>query len=295
MANKKALGRGLRALLPDAPASPGEEQRAMSGAIDFIPVNRITPNPFQPREVFDPEHLAELRRSIAEKGIVQPITVRRHDDGYQLIAGERRLRAVRDLEIQEIPAYILEIDSDEEMLELAIIENIHREDLNPVDIARGYRRLIDECRLTQEQVADKVGKDRTTVTNFLRLLKLPRRIQSSLQADELSMGHARALLSLPTSEEQIALWQKIVRQKLSVRQVEDLARNAQRKSEKQKKPVVVDRRSLYIEDVENRLRTHLTTKVHIKSRPKGGAIEIEYFSDDELERLVSMICGDESI
>ncbi len=159
--------------------------------------------------------LAELRKSIAEKGIVQPVTVRQVDDGYQLISGERRLRAVRELGHAEIPAYIIEITSDEEMLELSIIENIHRENLNAIEIARGYRRLIDECNLTQEAVADKVGKDRTTVTNFLRLLKLPRRIQSSLQIDELSMGHARALLSLATSEEQIAVWEKIVKQKLS--------------------------------------------------------------------------------
>jgi len=291
MANKKALGRGLRALLPDAPLTqPGEAATAQTGRIASIPVRKIAPNPFQPREVFDPEMLAELRKSIAEKGIVQPVTVRQVDDGYQLISGERRLRAVRELGHAEIPAYIIEITSDEEMLELSIIENIHRENLNAIEIARGYRRLIDECNLTQEAVADKVGKDRTTVTNFLRLLKLARRIQSSLQIDELSMGHARALLSLATSKEQIAVWEKIVKQKLSVRQVEELTRRLQ-KEQNQTNPAP-SRRSHYLEDAENRLRTHLTTQVRIKARAKGGAIEIVYFSDDELDRLIHMICDD---
>ncbi len=284
MVNKKALGRGLGALLPD-----DSDQRQTAGRIEFVKVSMISPNPFQPRENFDPEALQELENSIREKGVVQPVTVRMFGEGYQLIAGERRLRAVRDLGLPEIPVYILDVSSDEEMLELAIVENIHREDLNPVDVAQGYRRLIDECKLTQEQVAEKVGKDRTTVTNFLRLLKLPRRVQTSISNKELSMGHARALLALPSAEKQIEALQQITQKRLSVRQVEQLVR----KMTEPKTPGKAENETVnyYFEDVENKLRQRLATKVTIKPRSKGGTVEIAYFSDDDLERLVSLMCN----
>jgi ParB family transcriptional regulator, chromosome partitioning protein len=285
MTNRKALGRGLSALLPDVPAESQND-----GNIQFVRVDRISPNPFQPREVFDPQKLDELARSIAENGIVQPITVRRFQDGYQLIAGERRLRCVRDLGIEKIPAFILDIQSDEEMMELSIIENIHREDLNPIDVANGYRRLIEECRLTQEQVAHKVGKDRATVANFLRLLKLPRRIQESTQSGEISMGHARALLSLENAEQQLDLWKKIVKSSLSVRQVEEAARKKNEPAAE--KPKAAPAHSAYFEDAENRLRTKLATKVTIKTRTVGGSIEIDYYNADDLDRLIHDIIGD---
>lgn len=285
MTNRKALGRGLSALIPDLPDQNRDEEN-----IQFIRVDRISPNPFQPREVFDPEKLAELANSIAEKGVVQPITVRRFMDGYQLIAGERRLRCVRDLGIEKIPAYTLDVDSDEEMMELSIIENIHREDLNPIDIANSYKRLIDDCHLTQEQVAQKVGKDRATVTNFIRLLKLPKQIQQSAQNGDVSMGHARALLSLEKIEDQLELWKKIVKNNLSVRQVENTVRKLQQsqKNSLDKKSV----KSIYVEDVENKLRSHFTTKVNIKSKAKGGTIEIDYYTDDDLNRVLSLILGE---
>lgn len=285
MTNRKALGRGLSALIPEVPAESQND-----GNIQFVRVDRISPNPFQPREVFDSQKLDELARSIAENGIVQPVTVRRFQDGYQLIAGERRLRCVRDLGIEKIPAFILDVQSDEEMMELSIIENIHREDLNPIDIANGYRRLIEECRLTQEQVAHKVGKDRATVTNFLRLLKLPRRIQESTQSGEISMGHARALLAVESAEQQLELWKKIVKSNLSVRQVEEAAR---KKNELPvEKPKATIAHSAYFEDAENRLRTKLATKVTIKTRTTGGSIEIEYYSADDLDRLIHDIISD---
>ncbi len=285
MANKKALGRGLSALLPDISA----EENA-KGKIELVQVARVSPNPFQPREKFDPVTLEELKNSIAEKGVIQPVTVRQVEEGFQLIAGERRLRAVRDLGIETIPAYIMQIDSDEDMLELAIIENIHREDLNPIDVANGYRRLIEECELTQEQVAEKVCKDRTTITNFLRLLKLPRRIQESLQQQELSMGHARALLALESAEEQLDVWKNILQKKLSVRKVEDLVRNKSTKSKAQSQ--VPDKKAYYFEDVENRLRQKLMTRVKVKPRANGGGfVEVEFFDDDELERLLSLFEG----
>ena len=288
MTNRKALGRGLSALIPEVPA---ESQQTIE-SIKFIPVAKISPNPFQPRESFDPIKLEELSNSIAEKGIVQPITVRRYETGFQLIAGERRFRCVRDLGIAEIPAYILDVDSDEEMMELSIIENIHREDLNPIDIAHSYKRLVDECNLTQEQVAKKVGKDRATVANFLRLLKLPTPIQTSAQNGDMSMGHARALLSLKRAEDQMNLWKKTIKSQLSVRQVEKAVRDL---TEKLSEPVKVQEttaRSAYFDDAENRLRTKLTTKVRIKAKARGGAIEIEYYDDDDLDRLVNTVIGE---
>ncbi len=286
MTNRKALGRGLSALLPDVPA----ESKAQ-GSIQFIRVDRIAPNPFQPRETFDHEKLAELARSIAEKGVVQPITVREYNGGYQLIAGERRFRCVRELGIEQIPAYILDVDSDEEMMELSIIENIHREDLNPIDIANSYRRLVEECRLTQEEVAKKVGKDRATVANFLRLLKLPRPIQESAQSAQISMGHARSLLSLDKTEDQITLWKKIVRNNLSVRQVEQAVRKLNEAPQEKTQSPKTTVRSAFVEDAENRLRTRLTTKVQIKSKSKGGSIDIEYYNDDDLDRIIQTILG----
>lgn len=285
MTNRKALGRGLSALIPDVPA---ESQRPPD-SIQFIRIDRIRPNPFQPREVFDTEKLAELANSIAEKGVVQPITVRRHEGNFQIIAGERRFRCVRDLGIKEIPAYIIQVASDEEMMELSIIENIHREDLNPIDIANSYRRLIEECHLTQEQIAQKIGKDRATVANFLRLLKLPRPIQESAQSGDLSMGHARALLALDRVEDQLDLWKKILKSKLSVRQVEQAAQKLS-----QKTSVEPDKKipSAYFADIEDRLRKRMATKVKIKPQKNGGSIEIIYFDDDDLDRLTNLILGE---
>ncbi|MDZ7337773.1 MAG: ParB/RepB/Spo0J family partition protein [candidate division KSB1 bacterium] len=284
MARKPALGKGLRALIPEIP--PGDEQSV--AAIQDVAVESVLPNPFQPREHFDAQALEELKASIAEKGLVQPITVRRFDGRYQLIAGERRLRAVRELGLPTIPAYVLEVQSDEEMLELSIIENVHREDLNPLEVARGYQRLIDECHLTQEEVAQKVGKDRSTVANFLRLLKLPRRIQESLANGELSMGHARALLALNNSEDQIRIWQQTVKHALSVRKVEELVRGALQGPRLPKVP----EKELppQVREMENRLRHALATQVHIKPRGRRGLIEIEYYSDDDLDRLIGLIC-----
>lgn len=284
MARKPALGKGLRALIPEIP--PGDE--AAVAAIQDIAVESVLPNPFQPREHFDAQALEELKASIAEKGLVQPITVRRFDGRYQLIAGERRLRAVRELGLATIPAYVLDVQSDEELLELSIIENIHREDLNPLEVARGYQRLIDECHLTQEEVAQKVGKDRSTVANFLRLLKLPRRIQESLASGELSMGHARALLALNNSEDQIRIWQQTVKHALPVRKVEQLVREALEGA----RPVKAPQKELppQLREMENRLRHALATQVHIRPRGRRGVIEIEYYSDDDLDRLTGLIC-----
>ncbi len=208
-----------------------------------------------------------------------------------MIAGERRLRAARSLGLATIPAYVLDVETDEEMLELSIIENIHREDLNPIELAKGYQRLIDECHLTQEEVAQKVGKDRSTVANFLRLLKLPEQIQESVSRGELSMGHARALINLNDPAEQLSIWRRAVRDNLSVRRVEELVRQAAKRA--QAKPADTAAKEVVLSpeerEVENRLRRALATQVRLLPRKRGGKIEIEYYSDADLTRLVELI------
>lgn len=283
MASKR-LGRGLRALIPDIPEEETEERIS---SIREIEVHRIKPNPFQPRENFDEAALEELKNSIAEKGIIQPITVRRVDDGYELIAGERRLRAVTALNIESIPAYVLEVRSDEEMLELSLIENIQREDLNPIDIARAYNKLLVDCNLTQEAVAKRVGKERSTVANFLRLLKLPPMIQESLRSGQLDMGHARALITIEDEQLQKSIWEKIIKDHLSVRDVERLVRQATKK--KPTKEADQPSKSLFVLEMEERLRNKFGTQVKINLKKKGGNIEIEFYSDEELERLLEIL------
>jgi ParB family transcriptional regulator, chromosome partitioning protein len=285
MVNRKALGRGLQALIPEEPVKATTPKESN---IQFVDVAKVSPNPFQPRLKFDPEKLDELKASIKENGVIQPITIRPFDDGFQLIAGERRLRAVKDLAFESIPAYILDIQTDEEMMELSIIENIHREDLNPIDIAVGYKRLVDECHLTQEEVAHKVGKDRTTITNFMRLLKLPKEIRSSVEDGSVTMGHARALLSVSEKSRQIEIWKKIINNELSVRKVEQLVKPTAKPQKKEQQPP--DKNSYLLEDMEHQIRNRLTTKVRIKSKRKGGSIEIDYYDYEDLDRIMSLIC-----
>lgn len=282
MASKR-LGKGLRALIPDIPEEETEDRKS---SIQDIELPRIRPNPFQPRENFDETALEELKNSIAEKGIIQPITVRPVDDGFELIAGERRLRAVTALQLETIPAYVLNVETDEDMLELSLIENIKRENLNPIDIARAYNRLLVDCKLTQEAVSKRVGKERSTVANFLRLLKLPKHVQESLKFGELNMGHARALITIEDSELQNEIWQKIVKNNLSVREVERLAKKGSKKKANAPKS---EEKPFYILEAEEKLRNSLATQVRIKAGKKGGNIEIEYYSDDDLERLIDIL------
>lgn len=284
MADKR-LGRGLAALIPDISRDETPEK---IDSINEIKVALISPNPFQPREEFDPTTLEELKQSIAEKGIIQPITVRKWNNGYQLIAGERRLRAVSALGHESIPAYVMDIQSDEELIELALIENIQREDLNPVDVAKGYQQLMTQCQLTQEQVAQKVGKERSTVTNFLRLLKLPVKIQESLKKGELDMGHARALLSVDETSIQLDIWQQILKKNFSVRRVESLVKQLKNKTDKNGIPTVKEKPFFLIE-LEEKLQHQLGTKVRILAGKKGGKIELEYYSDEELDRLIELL------
>jgi len=296
---KSVLGRGLSALIPKAPAKEvsirHDELGSDTGEIGIIArvaVTQIRPNPFQPRTEFDTEALAELTRSIVEKGVIQPITVRRVDVGYQLVTGERRLRAAQNAGLAEIPAYIIAVDSDEEMLELALIENIQRETLNPIEIAHGYKRLIEECHLTQEEVAEKVGKDRTTVTNFIRLLKLPIEIQVGLRKNQISMGHARALINVPTESMQIRLYQKIVDSGISVRKIEQLAKATGKMTEGTGRKTPQREVSANVQTLEEKLRQTLGTKVVVKERDGGkGEIVIEFYSLDDLDRLLDLFAS----
>ncbi|MGD0337847.1 MAG: ParB/RepB/Spo0J family partition protein [Bacteroidota bacterium] len=298
--SKTVLGKGLSALLqrstPEEPRTTPEVRRddsEQTNIIASIELDRIRPNPFQPRMDFNVEAQEDLKRSIREKGVIQPITVRRTADGnYGLISGERRVRASQEIGLKTIPAYIVEVKRDEEMLELALVENLQREHLNPIEVAISYQRLIDECDLTQELVAQKIGKDRTTVTNFLRLLKLPAQVQLSLRREEISMGHARALIALPNEAVQLKIWHRIIRQGLSVRRVEELVRTIGNKTSVSRKetPATLSPADGGIRSMESRLRHALGTKVQIKSHPTGkGEITIEYYSPDDLERIVELI------
>jgi ParB family chromosome partitioning protein len=295
---KSVLGKGLSALIPRAPlreepisptALPKDE--GLDNVIVAVEVSKVRPNPYQPRQNFDPESLNELKRSILEKGVIQPVTVRRVAEGnYELISGERRIRASQEAGLKTIPAYIIKVSSDEEMLELALVENLQREHLNPLEIAVSYQRLIDECRLTQEEVAQKIGKDRTTVTTFLRLLKLPEKIKDSLRKDEISMGHARALIALPDEKVQLRLHEKILRQGLSVRNVESLVKDFGKKPEQKSRSQSSGRSDSGFQSIETRLRESFGTKVTIrKQHGGGGEIVIEYYNAGDLDRLLELL------
>jgi ParB family chromosome partitioning protein len=295
MNKKPVLGRGLNALIPKTPhmeinlrdTSIGTDT-GETGIIANVEIVKIHPNPFQPRTDFDPGALEELTRSIREKGIIQPITIRRAENGYQLISGERRLRAAQLARLKYIPAYIISIENDEEMLELALIENIQREYLNPIEVAAAYQRLIDDCRLTQDDIAQKVGKDRSTVTNFIRLLKLPLKIQDGLRKNKISMGHARALINLPSEKTQLRTYDKIVDAGLSVRKVEDIVRSAGKNSAKPAKSAGSGA-SANLHSLEERLQQALGTKVkvHTKGNSKGEIV-IEFYSLDDFDRLLDL-------
>ncbi len=299
---KKVLGRGLGAFFPDyeegsdekkssekvKTAVPIEPVDKVNVVLD-IPVDHIRPNPHQPRKEFKEEALAELADSIKKHGIIQPITVRYlGQKRFELISGERRLRASKLAGLEEIPAYIREVN-DEQLIAFALIENIQREELNPLEIAFGYKRLMEECEYTQGEVAERVGKNRTTVTNMMRLLLLPDFIQAALRDENISMGHARSLINIKDLKDQKRALDSIVKKSLSVRQTEEFVKKLDKKKEqssssKKKKEVSTP----FIDEIEKRLRNNLSTKVNIKQKRKGGEIRIEYYSNDDLERLLQL-------
>lgn len=294
--SKKALGRGLKALISEegfAAAEKAEERETVTeGGIGSLPVDRIRVNPFQPRKEFDETALEELRNSIIENGVIQPVTVCRDGDHYQLISGERRLRAVTSAGFKYIPAYVIEAHEDASKLELALIENIQREDLNAIEVALALRSLVTKCNLTQDEVARRVGKNRSTVSNFLRLLKLPRPIQDSISSREISSGHARALINLPNEHLQLKVWRQIMSRQLSVRQTEALVANMFKDAPKEaaRQPSA---RSAQLGEIEGILRDRLATKVKVVEKKAGqGEIHIRYFSGDDLERILELMNHD---
>jgi len=291
---KRVLGRGLAALIPEKQVGDGFKpsptmqvlESNIQQGIRNIPIEKIKANKYQPREDFNKESLDDLTASIKEKGFIQPVLVRLKDNEYELIAGERRLRAAKKLGYKEIPAIIKEA-SDLDSLELSIIENVQREDLNPIDQAKAYKRLREEFNMTQEKVADTIGKDRATVANILRLLNLPAKIQEHVSRGTISMGHARAILSLDKESEQMRLCTKVLKDDLSVRDTESYAKKIVGKGLKPFPTKTIDDPNL--NSLEQELREMFGTKVRILKSKKGGKIEIEFYSDTDLSRVISLL------
>lgn len=276
---RKALGKGIGALIPT-------REDSSSVKIIDIPIEQLKPNNYQPRKVFDSDAITNLAESIKEKGIIQPVIARKSKNGYELIAGERRWRAAQKAGFSVIPAIIREV-SNEESLQIALIENIQREDLNPIEQGKAYNNLIQKFGLTQEKIAKMVGKDRTSITNTTRLLKLPLTLQDDIEDGTLTMGHARAILSLESPKDQISLRDKIVKGGLSVRQAESMARAMKtEKPLKQKKP-----NDIFIAQYEDKLQKHIGAKIKITGNGEKGKIEIRFSSEMEFERILETIIG----
>lgn len=277
---RQPLGRGLSALIPEA-----AKKHTMDRVIG-IPVDDIVPSPYQPRVIMNEDSLKELAASIKEKGVVQPIIVRSlGSDKYEVIAGERRLRASRLAGLPEIPSIVREVD-DAEAMALAITENIQREDLNVMELARAYSILLDQFEITQDELAQALGKSRSAVTNILRLLQLPQEIQDLVLSSKLSMGHARALLALENENQRISVSKKVMESELSVRQTERLVQKLLNQTKSQKETPT---RPPELEALENRLRIRLATHVRIRQGKNKGRLEIEYYSNDDLDRLTRIL------
>ena len=306
---QKHLGKGLQALLgpigdsnmlnesqvEDSIEMPIDEK--LSQGLRYVSINDITPNPYQPRKVWNEDELTELVESIRANGVIQPIIVRKTADGYQLIAGERRWRASNIAELDKIPAIVRQA-SDSEMLELALVENIHRADLNPVERASAYKDYIEKFELTQAQASERLGENRSVIANFMRLLELPSEIKDMLTSKELSMGHARAILALPSDDLRRKLANRALAGRLSVREVERLVK-LYLAGKVADQPAEKPEKASYIEDLERKLRDELGTKVQIVTRKGGkkGRIVIDFYSLDEFDRLtekmgISMVDGD---
>jgi len=289
MAKKNALGRGLGALLNDSDKSgvphtvSGKD--APTGSISEIPIEHIETNPFQPRTRFDQEKLDELAASIAQLGIIQPLTVRMVRPGrYQLISGERRFRAAQLASLRHVPAYV-RVANDQDMLEMALVENIQRDDLDAIEVAMSYQRLIDECSMTQEALAERVGKQRSTVTNYLRLLKLPPQIQKAIMDKVLTMGHARAIINIDDEQQQLELFKQIVKEGLSVRATEQASRNAKQRGKKAKGQLPIE-----FQRMEQNIKDQLNADARLTVNAKGkGRLTIAFDNEKELKRVLSIL------
>ncbi|HXA00548.1 MAG TPA: ParB/RepB/Spo0J family partition protein [Cytophagaceae bacterium] len=290
---RNALGRGLSALIDDSDFKTEKkiEADAAAKSLNEISLDSIEVNPYQPRTHFDQEALQELSDSIKTQGIIQPITVRQlSPNKYQLISGERRLQASKLAGLKNIPAYI-RTANDQQMLEMALIENIQRENLNALEIALSYQRLISECHLKQEELGDRVSKNRTTVNNYLRLLKLPPDIQAALRDNKISMGHARAIVNVENVDVQLAIFKKIISEDLSVRKAEELARDMGKVPEKKSSKATKSSSTSYeIQSLQNKLSSHFGTKVHLKADQENkGEIKIPFVSVEDLNRILEIL------
>ena len=288
--NRRALGRGLDAIMQSPETDITSRDISgdfVAGAVAEIDIHLIETNPLQPRTEFDETALRELAQSIKEQGVIQPVTVRKLGyNKYQLISGERRLRASKMAGLAKIPAFI-RVANDEQMLELALIENIHRENLNAIEVAISYQRLIDECNLTQEEVSEKVGKSRSAVANFLRLLKLPAEVQLAIRDGHISMGHARALINISNKEEQLKLLQQIIMEEMNVRQTEELAEKAKGNGGKERKQTNFIPE--HFKSSIKKLSQTLNTKVKVKRDIKGhGSVVIDFKDEAEFDRIMEL-------
>jgi ParB family chromosome partitioning protein len=284
---KKALGRGLDALIPQGNLDVTSRADLSAKSYFECEVDLIQPNPFQPRTRFDTEELTHLSESIKKQGILQPLLVRRLNRGYELVAGERRLRAAKLAGLHQVPVVVKDV-SDGEMIEMSIVENIQRENLNPIEEADAYQRLITEFGLTQERAAERVGKSRSAVANFLRLRQLPDTIKTSISEGRVSMGHARALLGLTQSAQQNAVWREILKKELSVRQTEALVKRLRNTATPATpKPLTSEER--HLAGITEDLSRRFGTKVQIKRRGKKGKLEIEFYNDEDLDRVLNLL------
>ena len=295
MSKRPALGRGLGALLQNADtdittSSIGADNGGVVGSVSSIAIKEIDTNPFQPRTQFEKEALIELSNSIKELGIIQPVTVRKLGYGkYQLISGERRFRASQIAGLTEIPAFI-RIANDQEMLEMALVENIQRQELDAIEVAFSYQKLIEECALTQEEMSERVGKKRSTVANYLRLLKLPAEIQLAIRTKDISMGHARALVNISDEIKQTKLSRRIIKEGLSVRQVEELVKESKVETSIMLKKGGVSDLSFSQQKIKDELIVFLKTNVQLQSNAKGkGKLTIPFTSEKELERIIELL------
>ncbi len=292
MTKKKALGRGLSALLEHVETdittgTRSDSSTRLLGSVAMLPVEQIEANPFQPRNVFDQESMMELVQSIKQHGIIQPVTVRKIGyEKFQLISGERRFRASQIAGMSEIPAYI-RVANDQSMLEMAIVENIQRKNLDAIEIAISYQRLIDECNITQENLSERVGKNRATIANYIRLLKLPPDVQIALRKNEISMGHARALLSFENEKEMLRAFVKIRNEGLSVRQLEQASQTSRKSNQTKPVPMAL---SFEHQKFKSDLMDWFGTKVDLKRDEKGsGKIEIAFHSEEDLKRIIDKL------
>ncbi|MCF6461579.1 ParB/RepB/Spo0J family partition protein [Clostridium sp. Cult3] len=282
---KRGLGKGLAALIPDEPITDLLNEEVDKEYIVNIQIDLIKPNRDQPRREFEPETLKELKNSILQYGIIQPIVVRKKGENYEIIAGERRWRAAKDAKLSEVPCIIREV-SDKGAMKLALIENIQREDLNPIEEAYAFKGLMEDYNLTQDEVAKAIGKSRSYIANSVRLLNLDEKVLDYIAEGKISSGHGRALLSLDSKDEQLKTAESIVNEKINVRETEKLVKN---RSTKKRKPKMTLNRDPFTEEIEENLMRALGTKVKLTSKKDGGKIEIEFYNDEDLDRIIEII------